>query len=69
MVRKHGEGCRKQFVSGTKKTIEADGTEVLIDFGDGECDNIATVTKDGVITTIELDRKHKKHKHRNGSGL
>ncbi len=69
LVRLHNKECRKQFVSGTKRTIEADGTEILIDFGDGECDNIATVTKDGEVTTIELDRKHKKHRHGKGKGI
>jgi hypothetical protein len=41
-------------VSGTIE-IETDGqSTVSIDYGNGECDNIATVTQDGISTDIEL---------------
>ena len=33
-----------------------------VDFGDGECDNIATKTVDGVDKEIKLNNKGKKHK-------
>ena len=40
-------------VSGTKGYTVNDEL-ATIDFGDGACDNLATVTKDGVITEIEI---------------
>jgi len=46
-------GCR-HFVSGSVE-IRPEGLPIrLLDFGDGECDNIATVTIDGVVYTIFL---------------
>ncbi|TFH38487.1 MAG: hypothetical protein E4G95_03460 [Bacteroidia bacterium] len=35
--------------------ISRDGESLTIDFGDGECDNIAVVTKDGESEVIELN--------------
>lgn len=41
-------------VEGIKvKAIEG-GTTVKIDYGDGTCDNLVTITKDGVTETVEL---------------
>lgn len=57
LVRKNEVGCFLYFVQGTRQTIVGDETPVTIDFGDGECDNLAEITKDGVTTTIELKRK------------
>lgn len=46
-------------VDGVKQVIKGE-REYTIDFGDGECDNLATVTpKDGESQTIELERKRK----------
>jgi hypothetical protein len=48
--------CKKPFpVSGTVLKVKND-TEALVDFGTGECDNLATVTIAGVTTTIELKK-------------
>ena len=54
--------------------ITRDGETMTIDYGDGECDNIAEVTKDGVTEQIELnacrfrdgfERQHKYwHQHK-----
>jgi hypothetical protein len=41
--------------------ITRDGETMDIDFGDGECDNIANVTKDGVTEEIELNSGHFKN--------
>jgi len=40
-------------VSGVKEITIGEST-ILIDFGDGECDSLATITKDGVSTEIDL---------------
>ena len=40
-------------VSGTIE-IETNGNISTIDYGNGECDNLATLTQDGVTTDIEL---------------
>ncbi len=51
----------KYVASGIKEITTTDGT-ASIDFGDGTCDAIATLTKpDGTTTEIELKRKRKKH--------
>ena len=47
--------CRKSFpVSGTISKVK-NGVETLVDYGTGQCDNLATVTTNGVTTTIKLD--------------
>ncbi|MCD6347392.1 MAG: hypothetical protein J7L96_08240 [Bacteroidales bacterium] len=37
--------------------INKDGTEIVIDFGDGVCDRWATVTIDGVSKEVDLSKK------------
>lgn len=53
------------ITSGTIETVIDEVTSV-IDFGDGECDNVATVTEDGETEEITMDfrikRKVKMHK-------
>jgi len=44
--------CR--FILSGVIEITRNGESMIIDFGDGECDNIATVTKDGETLEIEL---------------
>lgn len=55
--------------------ITRDGETMTIDYGDGECDNLAEVTKDGVTEEIELnacrfrdgfDRQHKHWRQHKG---
>ena len=47
-------------VEGIKVKEFEDGTSISIDYGDGTCDNLVTITKDGVSETIEL-KKHRKN--------
>jgi hypothetical protein len=48
--------CKKPFpVSGTVLKVKND-TETLVDFGNGECDNLATITIGGITTSIELKK-------------
>lgn len=48
--------CRSPFpVSGTK-TITKNDSSATLDFGNGECDKLATITKDGVTTEITLKK-------------
>lgn len=43
-------------VEGTKVRVLEDGSTCTIDYGDGTCDNIVTITKDGVTTEREIKR-------------
>ncbi|AOW09265.1 hypothetical protein [Flavobacterium gilvum] len=48
--------CKRAIpVSGTVLKVN-NGVETLIDYGTGQCDNLATVTTNGVTTTIELKK-------------
>jgi hypothetical protein len=42
------------------KTFFKEEYEVIIDFGDGECDYFADITKDGITETIDLRKVHRK---------
>lgn len=41
-------------VEGTKVKTFDDGSTITMDYGDGTCDNLVTITKDGVSETKEL---------------
>ncbi len=56
LVRNHQKDCAGVFISGIIKINVSDGTEITVDYGDGTCDNVATVTTDGVTETITLER-------------
>lgn len=43
-------------VEGTKVISVTGGPEISIDYGDGECDNLMTITKDGVSEVVEFRR-------------
>lgn len=62
--------CRYPL-SGVVEMNDGD-TVSVIDFGDGECDNLATITKDGETTEIEIPEygkpKDGKGPHGKGSG-
>jgi len=47
-------------VEGIKVKEFEDGTSLSIDYGDGTCDDMVTITKDGVSKTVEL-KKHKRN--------
>jgi len=47
-------------VSGLKDIVRGDNL-IVIDYGDGECDNIVTASFNGVIEIIEI-------RHRNSNG-
>ncbi len=42
-------------VEGVKVKTFEDGNSVIIDYGDGTCDNLVTISKDGVTGTVELE--------------
>ena len=42
------------------KTYTKDNYEVIIDFGDGECDFLADITKEGIMETIDLRKVYRK---------
>ncbi len=45
-------------VQGLKSIVKGD-SEVLIDFGDGECDNLVTITKEGESQVVDLTDKRR----------
>lgn len=49
-------GCTESsiYVEGTE-AIVVNGKSSVIDYGDGACDNIYTITTDGVVVTVDLD--------------
>ena len=55
------DGC-DYIVEGKIEYIKDGAVVATVDFGDGECDYIATKTVDGVDKEIELNKKGKKHK-------
>ena len=55
------DGC-DYIVEGKIEYIKDGAVVATVDFGDGECENIATKTVDGVDKEIELNKKGKKHK-------
>tara|TARA_B100000963_G_scaffold319349_1_gene301149 strand:+ start:2750 stop:3667 length:918 start_codon:yes stop_codon:yes gene_type:complete len=50
-------------VSGVKRILKGE-SEMIINYGDGECDFTAEVTKDGVTETIDLKEIKRKRKFR-----
>lgn len=54
LVRKLEPGCRMHFVSGTIEITPGSLPTRILDFGNGDCDNIATVTVNGETHTITL---------------
>jgi hypothetical protein len=48
-------------------TLEGE-SDVITDYGDGTCDNLALVTKDGVTTEIEVDAKQGRRKYHGKKG-
>ena len=55
------DGC-DYIVEGKIEYIKDGAVVATVDFGDGECDNIATKTVDGVDKEIKLNKKDKKRK-------
>ena len=55
------DGC-DYVVKGKIEYVKDGALVATVDFGDGECDNIATKTVDGVDKEIKLNKKGKKHK-------
>lgn len=55
LVRIHELGCYKHYVSGVVHITRGADTEIIINYGDGTCDNLAEVTINGVTETIELN--------------
>lgn len=51
----HERSCR-WIVEGVVSSV-VDDTDILLDYGNGECDDLATVTIDGEIKTIKLGPK------------
>ncbi|RKR09360.1 hypothetical protein C8C83_0985 [Flavobacterium sp. 90] len=48
--------CRKPFAVKGVVSITKNGTTAVVDYGDGNCDTLAKVTKDGVTEEIDLKK-------------
>lgn len=55
LVRNHQKGCSGVFISGITRITISDGTEIIVDYGDGTCDKLATVSTGGISETITLE--------------
>ena len=47
------------------KIYTKDDYEVMIDFGDGECDFLADISKEGITETVDLRKVHRKKRSKN----
>ncbi|MEQ9302521.1 MAG: hypothetical protein RJQ14_01295, partial [Marinoscillum sp.] len=60
-------GCRADRivipVSGVKEIIAGDN-QIIIDYGDGTCDNLVDITVNGETTTREIEPRGRKHRRR-----
>lgn len=52
-------------VAGVLEIVAGDNT-VVIDYGDGECDNLAEVTTNGETETIEVEPRGRRRPHKRG---
>ncbi|WP_281235202.1 hypothetical protein [Flavobacterium gelatinilyticum] len=48
--------CRKSFAVKGVVSITKNGASAIIDYGNGDCDTLASVTKDGVTEEIDLKK-------------
>lgn len=55
LVRNYTKECFGVFISGVTNISVSDGTEITVDYGDGTCDNVASVTTNGETETITLE--------------
>ena len=46
--------CNFRFVSGTIEITSTNRPAITLDYGNGTCDDLATITKNGVTTTIHI---------------
>lgn len=58
LVRDNKEGCFRYIVSGVREILKGD-EEIIINYGDGTCDNLAEITRDGVTEIIEIKRENR----------
>jgi hypothetical protein len=60
-------GCEYP-VSGVVEYTHSDGSSMIIDYGDGTCDSVATKTEDGEESEIDLSELEGHHGGRGGHG-
>jgi len=60
LIRKNLNGCAVVPVAGVTKLVLSGGTEIIMDYGDGTCDRLVDVTKDGETTTVDMTGKHRR---------
>lgn len=54
LIRNMAVGCRRHFVKGTVELTPANKPMRVIDYGNGTCDDVATVTINGNVYTVQL---------------
>lgn len=57
LIKMNQAGCFRWPVSGERQITVNETKFVIINYGDGTCDNLAEVTKNGETKTIELKRR------------
>ena len=58
LVRKNEVGCFRYIVSGVREILRGE-EEIIINYGDGTCDNLAEITRDGVTEIVEIKRRNR----------
>jgi hypothetical protein len=43
------------FTKGTE-AFQVNGEGAVVDYGQGECDNILTITQEGIVIIVDLDK-------------
>lgn len=56
LIRIMEAGCIRYFVEGVRTIMYGD-TEIIVDYGDGTCDNLADITRNGETRTVEIKRR------------
>lgn len=56
LIRINEPGCFRYFIEGVRYIVKGE-EEIIIDYGDGTCDNLADITKDGETRTVEIRRR------------
>jgi hypothetical protein len=54
LLKNFAPSCSAFFVEGIAKCVKPDASEATVDFGDTTCDDLATITTNGIPTTVDL---------------
>jgi len=61
LIRKMEIGCRQNFVEGVITITRPNGDVIIIDFGEGDCDNETTINMNGEVITHTMQHRFRQH--------